>query len=155
MFGGNTSPEMAFETGFAAMSGRDATTDREKDRLALQASLGTDSQNGTWHVLGGFSALSGALSVAEVWPHHAGLLDAPNETHHHIEGEARRVREETGLPVRALSQKESRAIKAMLSTWPPAESWSDFAAACDDLGCRDLAAQYARVSGYLWPEIAR
>ena len=134
VFEGNGTPELAFEMGFVTVSGQPRLSPDCANRVALSASLGNDALNGPWWVLGSLAGLLGNESLGEAWVRHEELLSNPRDIHRHILGEARRVRLSTGLPVQALSQEQSRSMKAMLPDWPAADVWEDFIAGCKILG---------------------
>lgn len=156
-FAGNETPELAFGNGYTTTFGRVAQTVEKRQRLGLAASLGTEALNGYWWILGALAGLlPQALPVHEAWVRHENLLSAPNDLPRHLEGESRRVRLATDMPVWALSQSDSRTLKAMLPEWPPSDMWQDFVSACKDFSpdLDSVAERYTRAASHVWSEMA-
>jgi len=155
VYNGHSTPEEAFENGFRSVENQHAETALDQARLALAASLGLDALNGAWWILGALSSLARNRTIADAWAELEWLLEEPNETDRQIRIEARRTRQATGLPVRALTQSESRAMKAILPPWPSSTIWRRFQEESLELK-PDAAAAASRIcaaAAWLWPEL--
>lgn len=152
---GNTTPESAFGQGFLTTSGINPDTNAERSRLALAASLGTEALNGGWWVLGALSGLQKDANLTSDWSRHEDLLSNPKDTARRIAALSRHVRLETGLPVQPLSHAQSRALKAMLPSWPASDMWEGFVRDCTSLDPRleNAAHAYHRAASRLWTDM--
>lgn len=153
---GNATPESAFGQGFLTTSGIAPDTKAEQSRLALAASLGTEALNGGWWVLGALSGLQKEANLTSDWSRHEDLLANPRDTARRIATLSRHVRLETGLPVRPLSHAQSRALKAMLPSWPASDMWERFVRDCVSLDpkLKDAARANQRAACRLWTDMA-
>ncbi len=153
-FSGHNTPEQAFANGYQSVAAQDPQTPAERNRLALAASLGTETLNGGWWVLGALSGL-GETPMLAAWEQYAGLLGKPNDMPRQIKMAARQVRLQRNLPVAALSHAESRTLKAMLPAWPDSSTWQRFATDCArlDPALSPLAKRYQRAAGRIWSDI--
>lgn len=154
-YAANDSPQRAFHAGFACAAAQPLPppgSDAARNRLALAASLGADALNGVWWVLGALSGLAGRDGPQAAWAEVAPLLADQAAPPRRVRELARLVRLETGLPVRALDRRQSRAIKAMLSDWAPPEMWRDFIEGLADLGADGsaLADRYRQAAAQVW-----
>jgi hypothetical protein len=151
---GNRTPEEAFETAFSLARAPKVHLSSTPERTALAASLGMDALNGLWWILGTFSGLSPGLELGEAWDHHSSLLSAPDAIDHHLEAEARALRLQTGLPVRAINAEQSLVLKAGLPDWPGPEYWAAFDKFSKAHGgaFADLATSYRAAAAYLWED---
>ena len=152
---GNDTPESAFRQGFLTTKGINPDTNAERSRLALAASLGSEALNGGWWVLGALSGLQKDPNLTKDWSRHEDLLSNPKDTARRIAALSRHVRLETGLPVQPLSHAQSRALKAMLPSWPASDIWERFVRDCVllDPELENTARAHHRAASRLWTDI--
>ena len=149
----NQTPESAFRAGYATLRAASLPDGKAaQSRLALQASLGADTLNGAWWILGALAALSGEMDGDAAWGADAPLLSSQTAIVRTIRARAQLTRDRTGLPVRALDRRQSETIKKMLPRRVPPEVWTDYARFLDGLGRdgRRLAGHVRRAGETVW-----
>ncbi len=151
----NAGPEAAFCAGVAETSAKVAELvdgPAARQDLGLWASLGADTRNGIWWLLGVNLALLYPDHAKRRWAEAKPLSDNPADLALWLTEVAREVRLERSIPVRPMSPEQSRSAKLMLSPWPAPHFWTRFAEDCARLGedGAKLAADYLRAADYIW-----
>lgn len=153
-FYGNETPQSAFTLAYELHKDRPIPQAKpEANRLALAASIGVDVLNGGWWCLGTLSAFAD-LPVDRAWRRYNYLFDFPGEMAGEIEASSREVRLRTGLPVQALGEDGSKAVRKLLSNWPPADMWTSFISDCNTIGGlakSRIAPAYEQALQRVWP----
>jgi hypothetical protein len=146
----NATPEGTFRSGFEATVGQ-AEDEEAQTRLSLAASLGLDATNGTWWVLGACHGLLGD-SVESAWAAEREFLMDSLGLDRRVHEVARLVRVRRGVPVWPLAPLQSKLAKQMVSTWPPARVWFEFADGCERLGssAQKVGAAYRHAGQLIW-----
>lgn len=153
-FAANYTPQRAFRTAYLLTADRPVPTNPlARHRFALSASLGSEALNGPWWMLGALYALLDQNPVEVAWAKCAPLLADPSGLSRRSRELARKVRLATDLPVQAMDQRQSRAVKALIPNIAPADYWQGFVEGCADLGAdgKTLAVRYALAGAAVWP----